>query len=75
MQVTGIPSALIARTAARYSANADDVQRFTAWAQDLGYQGKKPLVVRDGHIVNHGHVEWLDFCAGLRNRNPNPIVH
>jgi len=69
MLATGISERRIFHASMRYRVPANQIHRHTAWAQDLGYKGKRPLVVRDGHIINHGHVEWLDFCRDLRERS------
>ena len=37
----------------------------TMYAVDCGYTGSKRVLVHDGRVVSHGHVEWSVFIGRL----------
>lgn len=39
------------------------------YARCLGYQGNKPVQVRDGRVISHRNVDWVRFCELLRQQN------
>lgn len=43
----------------------------TAYAQSLGYRGKRRVHVLDGKVISHRSINWFDFCAALRGRQRN----
>lgn len=37
----------------------------TEYAKQLGYQGKKRVIIQDGRVISHNGVEWHVFCASV----------
>ena len=47
---------------------ANKAKDLTGYARSLGYQGKKPVLVRDGIVVSHRNQDWGLFCDRLREQ-------
>jgi len=43
----------------------------TAYAQSLGYRGKRRVYVLDGKVISHRSLNWFEFSAALRVRQRN----
>lgn len=37
----------------------------TFYAIELGYRGKRRVILSDGKVVSHGHADWHAFCGKL----------
>lgn len=48
----------------RYPA-AKDV---SVLCMDMGYTGKRRVLVQDGKVVSHGHAEWHAFASRIRTK-------
>lgn len=54
-----------------YVASADLLRRYpsakdvTVYCLDKGYTGKRRVLIHDGRVVSHGHVEWHVFAKRL----------
>ncbi|EPG9351868.1 hypothetical protein ACKU3Z_030280 [Pseudomonas aeruginosa] len=40
----------------------------TMYSIDLGYAGKRRVIVYDGKVVSHGHQDWFEFVDRVRNK-------
>ncbi|KSQ21503.2 hypothetical protein APB26_31435 [Pseudomonas aeruginosa] len=38
----------------------------TVFCIELGYTGKRRVIVSDGKVVSHGHVDWFHFVERIR---------
>ncbi len=45
--------------------NYPAAQDKTMYAVDCGYTGSRRVLVFDGRVVSHGHVEWSAFLGRL----------
>jgi hypothetical protein len=40
----------------------------TEYARQLGYTGRRAVIVSDGRVVSHRGADWFQFCAALRRQ-------
>lgn len=40
-----------------------DAKDCTMYLVDLGYTGKRRVLVNDGKVVSHGHADWFAFVS------------
>lgn len=40
----------------------------TMYCIDLGYTGKRRVILSDGKVVSHGHVDWHQFAERIRSK-------
>lgn len=38
----------------------------TVYCIELGYTGKRRVIVSDGKVVSHGHADWFHFAERIR---------
>lgn len=44
------------------------VQDMTMYCIDMGYSGRRRVIVSDGKVVSHGHQDWFQFAERIRNK-------
>lgn len=61
-----------AMTLRHYRVAADLLQKYpngkdmTMYCIDMGYAGKRRVIVFDGRVVSHGHQDWFQFVERIR---------
>lgn len=41
----------------------------TDYVRNLGYRGKRRVIVQDGLVISHNNIEWHIFCARVTDHN------